>query len=96
MPDHVLVTISGWPSILDSVRAKINRKGVQLDLTLDQVRSSILRKALGPKGAFTFPEKPGSSIGSLTMKPGAPVQFKRSPGLAHYTTRVLQANADHP
>jgi hypothetical protein len=97
LPDDVSISISGWPSIFDSVRAKVVRKGGrtdQVDLTLSHVEGSILRGALGPSANFTFPETPGAALGTLYLKDGAPFRFRRSARLAQYTTKVLEALSD--
>jgi hypothetical protein len=88
LPAYATVTISGWPSILDSVRARVvrtARRRNEFELSLDRIESSIIRDALGPTGKFTFPERPGALLGTLLFKDGKSYRFRRSPRLAHCT-----------
>jgi hypothetical protein len=52
---EVTVTVSGWPSILDAVRADVIRDAKhpdRIELRLNRVESSVLRSALGADASF--------------------------------------------
>jgi len=93
----VTLTVTGWPSIVDSVRARVVQTAVQperVDLTLERVESSILGDASGRQASFSFPQKPGTELARVVLKEGVPIQLHRAKGVAHYTNAVLRAVED--